>query len=207
MYRIPFSFYDFVSYLASGFILLFVFDNLFEQGWLAGGYLHWAGDIFLLVVTYVIGQINAHLASWCIEGKLLDRLGDPAGKLFEDKQGSLPSEIRDRVLSRYKEKTGYCQPGEGMFLHCFHTVKEFSPYTYQRLEQFLGLYGFARNLAFAFSVIALVTAFKAIIACSLEYLLWSGASMVASILLLARYLKFYRHYAVEIYVAYSVLRE
>ncbi|MBO8127437.1 MAG: hypothetical protein H0Z38_09415, partial [Firmicutes bacterium] len=163
MYRIPFSFYDFVSYLSTGFVLLFSLDSILETQWVQWEHLDAAGGIFLLVLVYLIGHLTAHLASEIFEKHLLALVGRPSDHLFQEKPTGrwptsytrpFPAELRVQILAKYARSTDSKQPGESMFLYCFHKVKD-SSVTYERLTQFLSLYGFARNMSFTLFVVGL----------------------------------------------------
>lgn len=214
VYRIPFSFYDFASYLTTGFIFLFSLDFLLEIEWVTSAYLGAADGVFIFILTFILGhlisQFSAELANR-VEGRYL---GQPSKLLFESKAGffqayyrPLPSEIRTQVLRKYYERTGSSEIGEGMFLHCFHLVKLRSAVTYERLQIFIGTYGLARNLSFTFGLVSLVALLKMLITAEPLLGLIAISALTFAYLLFLRYLKFYRLFAVEIYISYLFLAD
>lgn len=213
MYRIPFSFYDFASYLTTGFILLFTLDYLLALGWVTGPYLSAADGVYLFVLIFIIGHLISQLA-----GELANRveryLGQPAELLFKPKKGffqgyyrPLPQEIRTEVLRKYAERTGHAEPGEGMFLHCFHLVKLRSAITYERLQIFIGTYGLARNLSFTCGLVGLVALGTVLTTGRPLCGLVAITALTFAYLLYLRYLKFYRLFAVEVYISYLFLAD
>jgi hypothetical protein len=89
-----------------------------------------------------------------------------------------------------------------MFLFCYHTVKEQCPQAYLRLQMFLNLYGFSRSMSFAAFGVAAMLAFAGALKGNAHLALLGGVTLVASVSLFARYLKFFRHYSVEVFTSF-----
>jgi len=221
MNRIPFSVYDVFGYLASGFFLLVAVDYAFGGGSLLRQDLRPALSFFWIVVAYVSGHIVANISGFLIEKRLVrDVFGSPEEVLLAEKNARgwrqafpgffepLPRETRERVLHRAKEKAGIVTPGRSLFLHC-HAIVKRDQATLERLNTFLNLYGFCRNLSMA-STMALLVLVGSVISDLLSHvpighgkLWWASAAVVAAIGMFYRYLKFFRHYTVEVFTTYA----
>jgi hypothetical protein len=212
------SVYDFFAYLASGFVLLWFVSYAFDLPWFAGAgpsgvLLQW------IIGSYVIGHVIAHLSSAMIEATVVRRwLGRNESTLFGDVTGwrsryfpgffkALPASTQQRVLAR-ATTNGITEPGEGLFYHCFGVVKNDAT-AFGRMNTFLNLYGFARNISMACLLGIAVLAVGA-----LRPFLRGGApsyekqwmilpALVVAIVMFYRYLKFYRHYSLELYVTFA----
>ena len=221
MSRIPFGVYDFFGYLASGFLVLAALDLVFTGGSVLKSDMQLLPGLFWLVVAYVAGHIVANISSFLLERVLVERvLGRPhqvlftapprrkGSRLFPGYYDALPQETRERVLKKANERAGITQPGPGLFLHCFAFVRGDED-TSGRLDSFLSLYGFSRNVATAAAIAVLVLVADLISMESVEVALrsvefrWAVAAAVAAVGLLYRYLKFFRLYSVEVFIRYA----
>lgn len=219
MDKLPFSVYDFFGYLSAGFVLLVGLAAAFTgtESWqrTPGATV----GLLLVVVAYTAGHVIANVSGYLIEGTLVRKvLGTPSTVLFQEHKPRrrarllpgyyrlLPLEQRQRVLSRAAE-AGITGPGEGLFYHCFSTAKERES-TMTRLSTFLNLYGFCRNMAVSTLIVA-ITLFVGtrLGTAKTGHLVapgwWALGAFLASIGLLYRYLKFFRHYSVEVFVSYA----
>ena len=219
MDKLPFSVYDFFGSLSAGFVLLVGVAAAFT------GSESWQRTpttvigLLLVVVAYIAGHVIANISGYLIEGVLVRRVfGTPSVVLFQKHKPRwrarllpgyyrpLPLEQRERVLGRASE-AGITGPGEGLFYHCFSAAKERES-TMTRLSTFLNLYGFCRNIAVStfFVAIALFTG-TLLGTAKTGHLVppgwWAAGAFLASIGLLYRYLKFFRHYSVEVFVSYG----
>jgi hypothetical protein len=206
--RIPFSVYDFFGYLASGFILVAAVDLSLDRGWLLGRSLELVSGILLVAIAYVLGHVIASLSSFLLEWSLTrEVLGSPEERLFRDEKGTwrarllpgyfrpLPQKTRGRVLEKAKEKAGIGEPDRALFLHCHSLVKR-EQAVLERLNAFLNLYGFCRNVSMAslLSVLFLLVGGE---------WWWALAAAVVALAMFHRYLKFFRHYTAEVFVSYA----
>ncbi len=92
--------------------------------------------------------------------------------------------------------------GDDFFLFCLYRVREQCPASYARLQTFQNLYGFSRNVSFAGIVITLF------LLSSWFHALEAIPVFFASIVMLFRYLKFFRHYSTEVFLSFwSGVRE
>lgn len=214
--KIPFTSYDFWAYLSSGFLLLFVMDivagtEIFErEQWTV------VQGIIAIAAAYAVGQLVASLSSLLLERGLVDRvLGPPRIVLFGHGLAprwlrsllpgyfkALPEEIVQHAKARAKE-ANVDGPGQAMFLLAFQSARA-SPALMARLENFLNLYGFCRNVALV-SVLdaAILYADFRWFGGPTRHYWWSLCALVLGIGMTLRYLKFYRHYAYELFTAYG----
>lgn len=214
MKDLPFSVYDFFAYLASGFVVLLIGGYAFDIRALPEKD---ASSVLLLawvIAAYVTGHVVAHLSGGLIENAVVrGRLGTNATffasalgwrrRCFRAYLEPLPSRVIERVLARAK-----MSPDAGMFFHCWVVARR-DPVAFGRMNTFLNLYGFARNIAMAcvLGVLALtVGALRPFLAggppdVTKQWLIVPVS--VIAIVMFYRYLKFLRLYVVELYVTYA----
>jgi hypothetical protein len=163
-----------------------------------------------LVIAFVIGQVNSHWASWLLEGKIVKLLGRPEDlllthtpcRVFRHYRTPLPALTANSVMDKYQRLSGAAGGSRDVYLYCYHLVKEQCPQAYARLQTFINLYGFSRNLSFATGLITL----------ALIVGRFNGPrpflgrliviSAIVAITLFYRYLKFYRHFTVEVFTSF-----
>ncbi len=217
MNRIPFATYDFFGYLAAGLLLIIGMDLTLGFPRVLGHDLRPVEIVALLLAVYVGGQLVATPSKAVLEDGLVDRvLGRPNINLFREARPllrrllfpgfykPLPSEVRQRVMNRAASE-GIANPGEALFLHVRYSPEiRADEKLLVRLDTFLNLYGFARNLSFTSLLVGVALAIRA---------WWPGAdpalpkyaatAIVVGVLLLYRYLKFFRQYSYELFNAYA----
>jgi hypothetical protein len=223
MNRIPFSIYDFFGYLAAGFVLILSVDYAFQGGWLLRDNLGTVLSLFWLLAAYVAGHLIAGISSALLEqGLVRSILGSPEETLFHDRSNSrwrhvfpaffrpLPKETRHRVLQKAARLAAIEEPGRGLFFHCHPIVKRDQP-TLERLNTFLNQYGFCRNLSVASFLAAIVLLVGVLWSWHIGQdnnamrLYWAGIATVVGVGMLYRYLKFFRHYTLEVFMTYAEL--
>jgi hypothetical protein len=222
--NIPFSAYDFFGYLSSGFLILcateysFWGTSLAERDWKVGS------AIFYAVLAYIVGHIVANISSYLIEYKIVrDWLKSPEQTLFEPQQKTwrafffpifyrpFPAKTQKRVLD-VAQKNGFDKPGRDLFLHAHAIVKQ-DKVTLERLTSFLNLYGFCRNMCMGLIVSTLILLIGALIdvrhwtEIDSYKLAWAGAAAVGTVGMFYRYLKFFRHYTMEVFGSYAELKQ
>jgi len=211
MGSIPFSLYDFFGYLVAGVLYLVAADHLLGLAWLSTEKPPLQLQVFWLLLAYVIGHVNAHWASWLLEKHAARRLGPPSKTLFDRDteyrffkhyRSPLPEGTAEATLDKYSRMTGSRKPGEDMFLFCYHHVKEQCPQAVSRLNTFVSLYGFARNLSFATLILAASFAIAAARGLGTQGWTLAGLSLVAAVTFFYRYLKFYRLFSVEVFASF-----
>jgi hypothetical protein len=216
MNQLPFSVYDFFGYLASGAVVLagcvasFAGYEPFEQSpnLLVG---------FILVITiYVLGHMVANIAGDLIERRIVrSRLRSPTdillgfhapgtveSKLFPGYTTPLPTAVQERIKKLAEPRTG-----EALFFHC-HAVMKSDSVVQGRLETFLNLYGFCRNMALALVIVAISLSAGLIVGTAETGPVagpgwWLAAGLLGAIGMFYRYLKFYRQFAVELLTSYA----
>jgi hypothetical protein len=227
--NIPFSAYDIFGYLANGFLILCAVEyaifgtSLADRDWKIGP------AVFYLVLANLIGHIVANISSYVLEYRVVrDWFKSPEETLFEEptKKGDpipftnrlfpifyrpFPPETQQRVLS-VAEKNGFPKPSRGLFLHA-HTVVKQDKVTLERLTSFLNLYGFCRNMSLGLIIAAIILLVGALIDVrnwshiDNYKLAWAGVALVGAIGMFYRYLKFFRHYTMEVFNSYAELKQ
>lgn len=216
--KIPFSIYDFFAYLASGFLILCAADYAFEGGWVLQEDLRAPYAIFWTVLAYIIGHIIATLSSFWLEHKFLRGvLMSPEVTLFDERKRTgfwptvfpifykpFPKEIRSRVLQKARAE-GFEEPGRGLFLHC-HPIVMRQSHTLERLNTFLNLYGFCRNISMA-ALLSVPILAIGMIARGYDptKLAWVFVAIGAAVGMFYRYLKFFKHFTAEVFRTYAVV--
>lgn len=218
--KIPFTSYDFWAYLSAGFMLLFAIDQaagthmLMRETWTI------AQGVMAFSVAYSVGQLVASASSLLYERLLVGKvLGYPRDILFgivTARRGlqkllpgyfsPLPAETQKTALEKGC-KVGVDKPGEALFWPA-HVYGRSTPTVAARLDNFLNLYGFCRNVA----LVGLIDA--AVLYWSYwqpkgppEHLLWARISLVISLGMTLRYLKFYRHFALDVFTAWAFAKD
>jgi hypothetical protein len=218
--KIPFTSYDFWAYLSAGFLFLFIADLVAETGLLTRDNWSVVQVVVAVSAAYAVGQLVASLSSLVFERFLVGKLlGYPRDVLFGQPRAwtwvrtlmpgyfsTLPDQTRKAALDKGKA-TGITNPGEGLFWAAFANARE-TPAVMSRLDNFINLYGFCRNTA----LVAFVDA--GILYWSYRWgngpeqrLYWSLAATAVGVGMTLRYLKFYRHYAVEVFTSFAHSKE
>lgn len=217
MMRIPFATYDFFGYLASGFLLVIGMDMALGFPRVLGQNLTSVEVMALLLGVYVGGQLIATPSKAVLEDGLVEKiLGRPNVNLFRERRPlirgflfpgfykPLPSAVRERVLSRAGSE-GVTDPGEALFLHVRYSPEvRADEKLLGRLDTFLNLYGFARNLSFTSLVVGVALATRTgWPGTSALHRRYAATAIIVGVLLLYRYLKFFRQYSYELFNAYA----
>lgn len=214
--KIPFTTYDFWAYLSAGFLLLFAVDSvantalLLRENWTA------VQGVVAVSMAYAIGQLVAGLSSLVFEKGLVGEiLGHPRDLLFA--QAPTPTFIHILLSSYFEplpkatqeavkakgEKQGVTTAGTALFWAAYAYARETSA-VMTRLETFLNLYGFCRNIALVAFVDSAIWYWSYLQPNGPDkYLLWARLSAVVGIGMTMRYLKFLKHYTSEVFTAYA----
>lgn len=176
--------------------------------------------IVAVSIAYTVGQLVASVSSWLFEKFLVGKLlGYPRNVLFGQPKAwrwvqrllpsyfePLPLETQKTVLEK-GGKVGVGKPGEALFWPA-HAAGRATPAVSSRMDNFLNLYGFCRNAA----LVGLMNA--AILYWSYlqpkgpaEHLLWARIALIVGIGMTLRYLKFFRHFALEVFANYAFAKE
>lgn len=215
--KIPFTSYDFWAYLSAGFLLLFVGDYVIGTQVFSRTSWTLVQGVVAVSAAYAVGQLVASASAWIFERGLVGRwLGYPRNVLFGHALAgrwlrrvlpsyfhALPDETRQAALERARS-AGIDGPGEALFWAAYGQARS-SPVVMGRLDNFLNLYGFCRNTALvAFLDAGLLLGHYQWGGGNSHDINLAGVAIVAGMGLLLRYLKFFRHFAVELFTAYAV---
>lgn len=218
--KVPFTTYDFWAYLSAGFLLLFAVDRVVGMGLLTRDNWTVVQGLVALSAAYAVGQLVASLSSWLFERLLVGKfLGPPRQTLFNHAKcpkwvqkcfptyfQPLPQETRKAVLER-SGKVGVTSPGEALFWLAFSNARD-TPAVAGRLDNFLNLYGFARNVALVSFIDAAILYWAYLQPTGQsEDLVYARIALIVGIGMLLRYLKFFRLYANEVFVFYAHTKE
>ena len=222
MEKLPFTSFDFWSYLASGFLLLCAIDSAVGYGLLGRKDWNVVEGVLAVSVAYVAGHVIASLSSLFLERGLVGKvLGRPSAGLFGKSKAwkwvqkffilsyyyeKLPDETRNAILAKAKA-AGVSEPGEALFLLAYAKASG-SDSTMSRLAEFLNQYSFCRNVA----LVSLVNAGVLWWAHwqpsgTQQQLLFARIALVVGVVLVLRYLKFLRHYSIELFISFAYAEE
>lgn len=220
MEKIPFTSYDFWAYLSAGFLLLFAVDQAVGTALLSRGSWTAVQGIVAVTCAYTMGHLIASMSSVLFKKLLVGKfLGYPRNVLFGQPRAwkwfrrlmpgyfsPLPEATQKAALEK-GGKVGVNAAGEALFWPAYAYARE-TPAVMNRLENFLNQYGFCRNVA----LVALLDA--AILYWSYlrpggpqEHLIWARIALLVSVGMTLRYLKFFRHYALEVFTAFAYAKE
>lgn len=219
--NIPFDPYDFFGYLTSGLVVIVGMDLVLGFPDIIGKDIKVVEGALLVIAIYVIGQIIATPAKALLEDGLIGKvLGRPSVNLFKQRKLSFrsflfpgyyvpfPKETREKILTKAQGE-GVKENGEDLFLHV-----RYSPVVLQdqklmeKLNSFLNKYGFNRNLSFSALIvgIGLLLKIKVFGQYDPQLLKYCIVSLIAGVMLLYRYLKFFRQYSYEMFNTYGRAR-
>jgi hypothetical protein len=170
----------------------------------------------LLLAIYVVGQIIATPAKALLEDGLVDRiLARPSINLFREKKPRVrglifpgfykpfPEQTRKKILARATAE-GIDAPGEALFLHVRYAPEVLdNEKLMAKLSSFINKYGFTRNLAFTCLGVGIALLVRVHFTPDGELRKYAITALVAAVLLLYRYLKFFRQYSYEMFNTYG----
>lgn len=222
-----FSDYDVFAYIASGLAALVIWDIVFLTRYILGANWTVASAVLTIVSAYIIGQILAAPSGWLIERRLVNRVLFPPSVILmssrklgwrrflkrsalQDYYTPLNARLQQKVRSRAALESGSDVSDEDLFWCAFPVAKKDAS-AYARMESFLRLYGFCRNMAFVgFIGAGFVAANAALEWVSVgwsehvgQQFRWALLAWLIGFGMLHRYLKFFRLYSVEVFVTYS----
>lgn len=213
MKNIPFSVYDFFAYLSSGIVLVATVDVVYGAGWLLQDKQPIVLGIVALFIAYIAGHAVAHLSSVILENWILGGvLGRPSALLMSGESSRwryvfpnyfkpLPKQTRKRIRAKQALRN-FEGEGESLFLHIFSTMKGQAGVG-ERLQSFLNLYGFSRNVCLALVLSGVMALVGPVDQRALSADGYGLAMLLIAIVMFYRYLKFFRQYSYELFVSYS----
>jgi hypothetical protein len=214
----PFTDYDFWAYISAGFVFLFALDHVAQTGLMIRPAWTVVEGLLAVACAYATGQILAGFASALLERRLVQKLlGTPSMTLFDTSVGPrwfrwlypsfyepLPKETRNAILKRAAER-GVDAPGEALFWIAFDVAKA-NTAAMARMSSFLNQYGMCRNLSLTLFVCAAMLAGAAYHLNRSDDYWWAAGALLLGCGMFLRYLKFYRHYSVEVFTTYAHAR-
>lgn len=216
MDHLPFDPYDFFGYLASGLVVVVGMELILGFPEVLGRDLKVVDAAILLLGIYIAGQIMATPAKALLEDGLVDKvLGRPNVNLFREERPvvrgllfpgfyqPLPASVRQRVIAR-AEGEGVKGTGEALFLYVRYLPETLNnEKLMKKLDSFINKYGFTRNLAFTSLAVGLGLLAKRIFVPDPILIRYGMVVAVVGVLLLYRYLKFFRQYSYELFNTYA----
>lgn len=215
--KVPFSVYDFLAYISSGILVIATVDVVYGSAWLLGDDHALPLGIVGAFAAYVAGHVVAQMSSLVLEqffvGKVLKRPSErlmssskPMLRLvFPNYFRALPDETKERIEDKLAHQ-GVNATGEAVFLHIFGTLKR-RPDIKERIDSFRNLYGFARNMCMAMLVSAAMVFAGPFDDRAFNASGYGIALLALAIVMLYRYLKFFRHYSYELFVSFAAAPE
>ncbi len=222
-----FSDYDVFAYVASGLAAFVVWDIVFTTHYVLGAAWTAASGALTIAAGYIVGQILAAPSGWLIERRFVHQvLFRPSiilmnsrklgwrkflkTTLLQDYYTPLNAGLQEKVRKHAAADRGGEVAGEDLFWCAFPIAKK-DENAYARMDGFLRLYSFCRNMAFVGLAGACFITVDAMLEWSrlgwsahlAQQLRWALLAMVIGLGMLHRYLKFLRLYNVEILAAYS----
>ena len=222
MDKIPFTVYDIFGYIAPGALLTVALDRFFPSSKiLATASQDAFSGIVSFFLLYVIGQIIAAPSSYLLERLFAKKcLQDPRRVLLEPKNTAglrilfkeyfnpLPGKVRDKIIKKSGMKKNKMKDGrqkdekyDTIYQYIYSKVKKDTD-ALGRLNIFLNLFGFSRNISFAAFLLSFILLVNSFITGKWENNYWIVGFYGVSIIMLYRFLKFYRHYTYELYLSY-----
>ncbi len=224
MDKIQFSFYDFFGYLASGLLLAFSIDYFFNDLALFKTQEPKAiQSIIVFLLIYIMGHILAAPSAWLLETKFVKKyLGHPRETLLKpttNPQGSvlffreyyrpLAKDVIAKIRNKFSIKDDKELTPEkcGDIFHLIYSKVKSNELSLNRLNIFLTLYGFARNVSFTCFIITIMILIQFIIQDHWCKWYWLLIFFFTGIVMLFRFLKFFRYYVYDMYLSYLALTE
>lgn len=218
---VKFSDYDLFGYFVSGLVMLGVIDEVTKTKLVIGA--DWTQvehTAFVIIAAYVLGHITASAAALFFDRILVRKaLGTPSEILFgEPVKGHfnwkkwllsgffepLPESIKAAALAQAGIAKYAKGDGEIVFWKAWPVIKR-DALPYARMDAFLRLYGFCRNLSFVAFVAGVAFVFKPPAIPGMAPPAWAPAvtMFAVSLAMFHRYLKFFRLYSVEVISTYA----
>lgn len=215
-HKIPFTGFDFWAYLSAGFLLLFAADQVAGTNLLAREKWTIVQGIIAVSAAYSVGQLVSSVASNVFERLLVGRfLGYPRDVLFGHSKAwkwvrlllpgyfeYLPERTRQLALEN-GQAVGIHACGNDLFFAAYSHARSM-PVVVAKLENFLNQYVFCRNIALVSFADAglLYWAYRWGDGPSI-FLHWAWAASAMGVGMAFRYLKYYRHFSVEVFATFA----
>ena len=220
----PFTDYDFYACLTAGVLIVASVDYAFYGGVLTARE-NWSvvQCVVWVAISYIVGQISAAPSAALLEHVVARRLFlDPTKVILglnpmrkrerivqalfaQFEYAPLAPEARDKITGNISKALGapVSQLSGGSFFHIAFPVARSVVDTAARLDRFISLYGFARNVAFAALIAALVLISGNISRLDYRDVGLAALAGVIAIGMFGRFIKFYAAYTAEIFRTYG----
>lgn len=219
--------YEFFAYVASGFWALAISDLLIGRQFIFGQDWTISETALMFMASYILGQILASPAQAIIERVLVHKILLPPSITLLGKDTRLESRkllsaallrgyyrpldagVIEKIWCRSREQSKRQLSGEALFWQAYAIAKNDANVA-AKLGTFLKLYGFCRNMTFinlcgfvSFLIATIIGSINSEEIAPMDHLVMAGISLIITLGMLIRFLKFYRLYSVEIFLAYS----
>ncbi len=212
MPKVAFTILEFFGLLGTGYLWFRFVGHVFAVPF-ASEPSPGPGDAALIIlISYTAGSVVSNIAEYVLEQLLVPALlGRPEEILlsrscsprlvryiFPGYMTPLPSEVAQRACEAMEARAVPTDP-QARFHHARQIAKEHEQ-TWMKVEAFLGLFVFSRNISFSLFLMGLVSAVTSLIGG--DTLTLPAACFAGSIGMFYRFLKFYRQYSFELFSSY-----
>ncbi len=209
MSKIPFTVYDIFGYLSSGFLLIMGISYA-KYGTLEqphdSNILSW---VLLIIIVYIVGHILASMSKWIFELIIVNKaLRPPYINLlkknsvknwkkifFPEYFVAFPARIIEDITMIADGRTD-----KALYDYAYSKAKS-NKEMLERIEIFLRLLGFCRNISFTLFILGIIFFVGLIFSCLFGSILLIVISFLGSIFMFMRYLKFLRHHSSELFLS------
>lgn len=216
--------YDLFAYVPQGIMALAAADYISGRHYFV---LDASWDVpkgvLIFFVAYIVGHILASPSSKFVERGLVKNLMEQPSVhllglgrssrflkvMFFDYITPLTANVRNEVRNKMKIDLSNPPSGEELFWRAY-TIARQDAAVRARLATFLNLYGFCRNVCFLAGIVGFTLLgqefwTKIVIHNAIDMeRLWVGIGLLfAAFFMFQRFLKFYRLYSLEVFVAYA----
>lgn len=214
MNKIPFSLYDFFGYLSSGFLLLVAIDYALQLNLVFQGETIVTEYIFGVLVIYIFGHLVALPSKLILEDLIVKKiLKSPSVNLFIDSQPWYKkvlfpqyyeplSSHQIQTIYDYCAKKGLAFGGEELFRYVYPRIVNIQE-AKEKLDSFLNMYGFARNISFTLLVSSLIIFVGNYYNSNHDYELWVWLALIGGIGMFYRYIKFYWSFSNKLFATWA----
>ena len=216
MKDIPFTSYDFWGYLTAGFGMLFVADYAADTHLIDRQSWSLVESLVAISLAYMVGHVIAGMAAFLWEGLLLRKWTGVPTDILMAAAPKGPWLLRTIAPTYYKpfelslrqritkkaNADGVPAKGEGLFWAAFGATRD-SDRAQSRMSDFLNQYGLCRNLSFSACVCAVVLLYASLTHRHPYDGWWAALAAFLGAAMYLRYMKFYRHYAIEVLTTYA----
>jgi hypothetical protein len=221
MKELPFDPYDFFGYIASGLVLVTLAQLIFGFPKVFGADLKLFDTAVIILAVYVAGQLVAGPAKLLFEDLLVHGLlQSPTRNLlrsdaplalkifFPGFYTPLPPLVRAQIATKLSPLDAQQKNVEEIFLKIRYSPDVLrNDRLMAKIDMFRDQYGFARNVSFSLLFAAICLSVAGHSRADRTLVHYAISASIAGILLLYRFLKFYRQYSYELFNSYAQMAE